>query len=445
MNTPERQGGGLLSVLGLAFGLAGSVGGTIGAGILRTPGLVAAQLATPSLVLGAWLLGGLYALLGAVCIAELAASLPRAGGWYVYAEQAFGRRAGWLVGFTDWLAHCIGLAWVATTVGELLAELVPWPAQVIALAVLALFSGIQWLGVRAGGASQELLSLVKAVAFLGLAAASFVLPAAQPAPAALAQASAVAQGPALLIGAVLALQAVITTFDGWASPVYFAEEFSEPARDLPRSLIGGVLAVLALYLLINAALLHVLPMQTLSQASLPAADAARSLLGPRGAQVITAVALVSLLGLINTVVMAAPRILYGLSRDRLMPAFLTQVNRGGTPVAALLLTSGCAALLVLAGSFDHLLGMGAFLYVGLPLSGVAAQIQLRRQQPNLHRPFLSWGYPLTPWLVGTGSLAFLIGAIASDTGDSLLALALVALGGIAGELWRIQPQETLSP
>ena len=107
----ERSSGGLLSVLGVAFGLAGSVGGTIGAGILRTPGLVAAQLATAPLVLGAWLVGGLYALLGAICIAELAASLPRAGGWYVYAEQAFGRRAGWLVGWTDWLAHCIGLAW----------------------------------------------------------------------------------------------------------------------------------------------------------------------------------------------------------------------------------------------------------------------------------------------------------------------------------------------
>ena len=426
-------------MLGLAFGLAGSVGGTIGAGILRTPGLVATQLGTPSLVLGAWLLGGIYALMGAICIAELAASLPRAGGWYVYAEQAFGRRAGWLVGFTDWLAHCIGLAWVATTVGELLSELTPWPAQAIGLAVLALFSGIQWLGVRAGGASQELLSLVKAVAFLGLAAASFLLPATQGEPVALAASGALAQGSALLVGAVLALQAVITTFDGWASPVYFAEEFSEPARDLPRSLIGGVLAVLGLYLLINAALLHVLPMQTLSAASLPAADAARSLMGPKGAQVITAVALVSLLGLINTVVMAAPRILYGLSRDRLMPAFLTEVNSGGTPVAALLLTSGCAALLVLAGSFDHLLGMGAFLYVGLPLSGIAAQFQLRRQQPNLPRPFLSWGYPLTPALVGAGSLAFLIGALASDTADSLLALALVGLGAIAGELWR-QPQ-----
>jgi APA family basic amino acid/polyamine antiporter len=443
------QPGKLLSVLGVAFGLAGSVGGTIGAGILRTPGLVAAQLQTPAMVLLAWLVGGLYALLGAICIAELAASLPRAGGWYVYAEQAFGRRAGWLVGWTDWLAHCIGLAWVATTVGELMADWIPaeasapWQGQALALLVLALFSAIQLLGVRAGGASQELLSLVKTVAFVGLAAASFVLPAAVPPAAGVADPEALLHhpGPTLVFSAVLALQAVITTFDGWASPVYFAEEFSDPSRDLPRSLIGGVLAVLALYLLINAALLHVLPIEVLSEANLPAADAARSVLGQRGGQVISAVALISLLGLINTVVMAAPRILFGLSRDQLMPAALSGVNQGGTPPAALLLTSGCAAALVLAGSFDHLLGMGAFLYVALPLSGIAAQLWLRRQQPELPRPFLSWGYPLTPWLVGAGSLAFLIGAIVSDTADSLLALALVGAGGIAGESWqRLQPK-----
>ena len=435
-------------MLGVAFGLAGSVGGTIGAGILRTPGLVAAQLASAPLVMGAWLIGGLYALLGAICIAELAASLPRAGGWYVYAEQAFGRRAGWLVGWTDWLAHCIGLAWVATTVGELLVEWIPapvaapWEGQAIALAVLILFSAIQWLGVRAGGASQELLSLVKAVAFLGLAAASFLMPSTAPEAATSDPPVALPEGSTLWIGAVLALQAVITTFDGWASPVYFAEEFSEPARDLPRSLIGGVLAVLALYLLINGALLHVLPIETLSQATLPAADAARRLMGSHGAQLIAAVALVSLLGLINTVVMAAPRILFGLSRDRLMPAFLSQVNEGGTPVAALLVTSGSAAVLVLVGSFDHLLGMGAFLYVLLPLNGIAAQLWLRRRQPELPRPFRSWGYPFTPWVVGTVSLTFLAGAVVSDSTDSLLAIGLVGLGGLAGEWWRdLQPKE----
>jgi len=101
-------------------------------------------------------------------------------------------------------------------------------------------------------------------------------------------------------------------------------------------------------------------------------------------------------------------------------------------------------VLVLVGSFDHLLGMGAFLYVGLPLSGIAAQIWLRRHQPELPRPFLSWGYPITPWVVGAGSLAFLVGAVISDTTDSFLAIALVGLGGIAGELWRGHHTEQLS-
>ena len=110
MQPPNPEGGRLLSVLGLAFGLAGSVGGTIGAGILRTPGLVAAQLPAEPWILLIWLLGGLYALLGACCIAELAAALPRAGGWCVYANAAFGRRAGLVVGWCDWLANCIGLA-----------------------------------------------------------------------------------------------------------------------------------------------------------------------------------------------------------------------------------------------------------------------------------------------------------------------------------------------
>jgi APA family basic amino acid/polyamine antiporter len=429
--------GRLLSILGVGFGLAGAVGGTIGAGILRTPGLVAAQLPSAPLVLAAWLAGGLYALLGAVCIAELAAALPKAGGWYVYAERAFGKRVGFLVGWTDWLAHCIGLAWVATTAGEygqallpaaLLQE--PYVARILALLAIALFTLIQLRGLRAGSASQELLSLAKAVAFLLLVAACFLLPIQPVAPSELTARtpSTSMNWQSLSVAVVLALQAVITTYDGWASPVYFAEEFSEPGRDLPRSLIGGVLAVLVLYLLINLALLHVLPLAQLASSSLPAAAAAQALAGPLGALLITAVALVSLLGLINTVVMAAPRILFGLSRDGLLPSFVAEVNGGGTPSAALLLTSTAAAALVLAGSFERLLAMGAVLYVSLPLAGIAALVALRLQEPELARPFRTWGYPVTPLLITAVSLAFLIGSAANDWLNSLAALALVAMG-----------------
>jgi APA family basic amino acid/polyamine antiporter len=215
--------------------------------------------------------------------------------------------------------------------------------------------------------------------------------------------------------------------------VYFAEEFSEPERDLPRSLIGGVLAVTALYLLINLALLHVLPIAQLASSSLPAAAAGRALAGPLGGHLITAVALVSLLGLINTVVMAAPRILYGLGRDGLVPGWATAVNAGGTPTVALLITSTTAAALVLAGSFERLLAMGAVLYVSLPLAGIAALLALRWREPELPRPFRTWGYPFTPLLVAAVSLAFLVGTIAGDRADSLAALALVAFG-YAGSL-----------
>jgi APA family basic amino acid/polyamine antiporter len=442
MATPAATSPGRLqSVLGLGFGLAGAVGGTIGAGILRTPGLVAAQLGDPGLIWTAWIVGGLYALLGAVAVAELAAALPRAGGWWVYAERAFGRRMGLVTGWTDWLAHCIGLAWVATTAGDYGAALLPaglLPAglgsKVLALAVIGLFSLIQLRGVRAGSTSQELLSLAKAGAFTVLVVACFVLhPAAGTAPlvAATNPAPGIPGGAALLLPAVVALQGVITTYDGWASPVYFAEEFSDPARDLPRSLIGGVLAVLVLYLLINAGLLRVLPLEALAHSSLPAATAATVLIGSAGGLVISVVALVALLGLVNTAIMAAPRILYGLAESGLLPLpALAGVNSGGTPATGLLLTAASAAALVLVGSFERLLAMGAVLYVGLPLVGMASLLALRLQEPALPRPFGCWGYPLTPLLIAAGSLAFVLAAVTADPLSSLAALAL-ALAGAA--------------
>jgi APA family basic amino acid/polyamine antiporter len=234
---------------------------------------------------------------------------------------------------------------------------------------------------------------------------------------------------------------VITTYDGWASPVYFAEEFSQPERDLPRSLIGGVLAVSALYLLINAALLHVLPLPLLAGSPLPAALAAEALVGPTGGAVITAVALLALLGLINTVVMAAPRILLGLGRAGLLPALTTTVNDGGTPSIALLLTSGTGALLVLAGSFERLLSLGAVLYVALPLAGIASLLVLRWREPELHRPFRCWAYPLPPLLVGAVSVAFLVGMAVNDPLLCATAAMLVALGWPLGVLAQRQGGE----
>lgn len=431
MTSEPRPAGGLLSVLGLGFGIAGAVGGTIGAGILRTPGLVAAQLGSPGWILAAWIAGGLYALLGAICVAELGASLPRAGGWYVYARRAYGDAVGFCVGWIDWLGHCAGLAWVAVTTAGYGHDL--WPAlplgeRPLALLLLALFALVQLAGVRAAGAGQQLLSLVKAVAFLALVGAFLVLGHGAAGSGAGVEVGTEVAGPASALAVVLALQAVITTYDGWHSPIYFAEEFSDPGRDLPRSLLGGVLAVVLIYVLVNVALLQVLPPERIAASSLPVAEAAALLFGGLSTTLITGLCLVSLLGLINAAVMGAPRILYGLSRDGLFAPALAGVNPGGTPVPALLATVLCTGLLVLGGSFERLLGIAAFLYVALYATGISALLVLRRREPELARPFRAWGQPWNALLVIGVSLAFLVAAGLGDRLDSGLALLLAGVG-----------------
>ncbi len=426
---PPAAAGGLLHILGLGFGLAGAVGGSMGAGILRTPGLVAAQLGSAPLILLAWLVGGLYALCGAFAVAELGAALPRAGGWTIYARRALGDRAGFAVGWIDWLGHCAGLAWVAITIGEFARGLVPAlppGGKAVALFTLVGFALLQRLGLRAGSLSQQILSLLKAVAFLALIGACLLV--APPAASTSTPLLAPSGTPlALAAAGVFALQAVITTYDGWQSPIYFAEEFTAPATDLPRSLIGGVVAVTGVYLLVNVALLKVLPLEAMAASTLPLADAAARLFGPFSAQLITALALLSSIGLVNTVIMCAPRILFGLSRDGLFLPVFARVNAGGTPDAALLLTTAVTATLILCGDFQLLLGVSVFFYVLLYFTGITSLFLLRWREPELERPVRAWGYPLSAAVVWLGSLAFLISAAIGDSTNSLIAAGLIAL------------------
>ncbi len=426
---PAAGAGGLLHILGLGFGLAGAVGGSMGAGILRTPGLVAAQLGSAPLILLAWLVGGLYALCGAFAVAELGAALPRAGGWTIYARRALGDRAGFAVGWIDWLGHCAGLAWVAITIGEFARGLVPAlppGGKAVALFTLVGFALLQRLGLRAGSLSQQILSLLKAVAFLALIGACLLV---APPAASTSTPLLTPSGTPLALAAagVFALQAVITTYDGWQSPIYFAEEFTAPATDLPRSLIGGVVAVTGVYLLVNVALLKVLPLEAMAASTLPLADAAARLFGPFSAQLITALALLSSIGLVNTVIMCAPRILFGLSRDGLFLPVFARVNAGGTPDAALLLTTAVTATLILCGDFQLLLGVSVFFYVLLYFTGITSLFLLRWREPELERPVRAWGYPLSATVVWLGSLAFLLSAAIGDSTNSLIAAGLIAL------------------
>jgi len=430
---PSDGRGRLLRVLGVVFGLAVTVGITIGMGILRTPGEVAQQLPNAWLFMGAWLLGGVYALFGAVSVAELGTMIPRSGGFYVFARRALGEYPGFVVGWSDWLSTCGTVAAVALVLGEYAGLLVPALAgreAAVASAVTIAFALLQWRGVRWGGRSQELTSLLKTLAFAALIAACFAWGGRGGGGGAVttaAPAVAPAAGVGLLTALVLALQGIIYTYDGWYSTVYFGEEVRDTARSVPRAMVGSVLLVICVYLLFNAALLYVLPLERLAGEKLAAGAAAEAVFGPRGATVIGVVAILSLLASVNGNTLTAPRVIYAMSRDRLFWRGASRVNRGGTPTASLALSTAAAVLMIVfSGTIQGVLAALAFFFVTNLALVFLSVFVLRRREPETPRPYRAWGYPVTTALALAGSVAFLCGAVWSDTRNSLYALGLLA-------------------
>lgn len=427
--------GHLLRVLGVGFGLAVIIGNTIGAGILRTPGELASQLPNAWLLTGMWVLGGLYALLGAFSISELSAMVPRSGGYYVFTRRALGEFPGFAVGWTDWLAQMGTTAAVSIVVGEYTGQLFPALAGReigTAIAVTVGMALLQWRGIRWGSTVQNLTSALKALGFIALVVALLLLAPAAPKEAA----TPLRTGFPFFVALILAAQAVIYTYDGWYGVIYFGEELRNPARDAPRSTIGGVLLLMAIYVLVNVALVLTLPMSRLAGNTLALGSSAATLFGPAADDIVRVLVIVSMLSGINAYHLMASRVPYALSRDGLLPKEMGRVNVGGTPTTSLLLsTIGTVALILLplvrfgqTRPFENALAVVTFFFVTDYLMAYLATFVLRRREPETPRPYRAWGYPWTTGVALVGSLAFLAGALATDTENSLWALAVLAAG-----------------
>ena len=423
----ERHGR-LLRVLGLGFGLAVIIGNTIGAGIFRAPGSIAAQLPHPALFLGVWVMGGLYALLGAISMAELGAMIPKSGGQYVFSRYALGEYAGFIVGWSDWISTCGSAAAVSLLIGQFAGALYPsldGQAVVIAASVAIVFALLQWRGIIWGSTAQNITSSIKALGFLGLIAAVFVLGGQNSSTAATTQNIPV--GFALVTAVILSLQSVIYTYDGWAGVIYFSEEVSNPGRDIPRALFGGVLLVIAIYLLVNVALLYVLPISKIAGQDFAAGVAAQAVFGEYGDTVFRSLTVLSMLSAINAYHLMATRVLFAISRDGLFTKKAAAVNKGGTPTIALFASTSVAVLFIIFGkTFEQVITILAFFFVANYTLSFISVFVLRRREPNKERPYRAWGHPWTTGLALVGSVIFLLGAIAADRENSTYALVLLA-------------------
>jgi APA family basic amino acid/polyamine antiporter len=424
MVTPPSR---LLKVLGVAFGLAIIVGNTIGSGILRTPGDVAASLPSGAWFMGVWAAGGLYAMFGALTLAELAVMLPQSGGQYVYARRALGEYAGFVIGWTDWISCAAAVAAGSIALGELSGSLAPALAPygtMIAVAVTLIFSALHWIGVRSGDLTQQLLSTIKVLALLAVAVACFAAPGGggandtgPPFPS----------GFVFLSALVLAFQNVLYTYDGWNGVVYFGGEMRDPARQIPRAMALGVVAVAAVYLALNAAFLHSLGIAHLAGEKFAASAAALAVLGKTGARVVNAVMAVSILGNVSAVMMQASRVPWAMAVDGLLPHAAARVNRGGTPDVSLGLSALVVLALILSGTFETVIALAAFYYVMQYGVSFTSLFVLRRREPELPRPYRAWGYPWIPGLVWLGAVAFIVGSFAGDRANSIHAVILIVV------------------
>jgi APA family basic amino acid/polyamine antiporter len=438
MSENDHGGGAprLRRVLGLVFGLAVVVGGIIGSGIMRAPGVVALGLHSVSLTLLLWAVVGGVAMVTAMPLVEAGAEVPQAGGSYPIAARAFGPTAGFMTGWLTWLQYTASNAFISVVFAEYVHRLGlagEVPKAVLAMGLIAVLTGVNLTATRISGGSQSIASAIKGAAFVVVAIILFLSPRA-PASFHPVQAHAALAGAAAVSAVVMAVRVVYQTYAGWDGAIYFGEEVQDAGRNVARATFGGIGLVTVVYLLVNLALFHVVSPAQIAGSELAVGDAIRVSLGPVGDLVITAIGVFSLAAIVNLQIMAASRITFRMAADGLLPAGLAKVARGGSPWRSVLAVAATSAVFAGSGSYEHIVRIYAPWSIGSILMICASSIALRYKEPDLPRPYRA---PLFPWLPALATLtqAALIGLVVVDDPASGLWSALVIAAPLPIFLW----------
>jgi APA family basic amino acid/polyamine antiporter len=394
-----------------------------------------------------WLLGGLLALAGALSFAELSASLPYAGGDYIYIREAYGRLMGFLSGWSSFLVTFSGaIAFLAVSLNGFVAFFVPalrsetlllsipipyvpitaTAGTLFAIAVVLLLSGLHCLGVRQGTMTQNVLTILKIGALLGIIVFGVLFGTGDTAHFTPLFDRQRAGGFSVFAAAFIP---VIFAYSGWNAITYIAGEVKEPEKNLPRALLFGVLIVTGLYLAVNAVYIYAVPVTEMKGALRVSEVATTALFGHQTSAWITAMITVSILGALNVVTMIGPRIYYAMARDGVLFRGLSAVHpRFETPARAIVLQAVWSCLLILTNTWGTL-----FTYVSVMITlfsafTVGAVIVLRYKRPELPRPYKLWGYPLVPLFFVLINLWIVWGSVTEKPFESLVGVFIVATG-----------------
>jgi amino acid transporter len=441
----DRWGERLARRLGLWSAVAVVIGTTIGSGIFRTPASVAQLVGDVPLFFVAWVVGGVVALAGALTYAELAAAFPRSGGIYVFLREGFGPLPAFLFGWAElWIIRpgafgAIGITASAYTLRTLgldpAASVLGLPLraeQALGAVYILIVAGVNYYGIHRGAILQNVSTALKVGALVALVLVGVALGDGQGVAQITAQRAAVGLSPFLL-----AMVGILWAYDGWADLSFVGGEVREPGRNLPRALLLGTGAVVALYLAANAVYLYLIPMVQMRAAELVAADVAALVVGPVGVGLVSAAIAVSTFGTLNGSMMTAPRIFFAMAEDGLFPRAIARVDPvTRSPTGAVLLTAGLGVVFISIRTFTELANqfvIGIWPFYAL---AVAAVFVLRRQRPDLERPYRAWGYPLVPFLFLLGSLLLLGNYLVTEPGAFAVDIGVILTGVPVYYVWK---------
>jgi APA family basic amino acid/polyamine antiporter len=417
------------------------IGGVIGSGIFRKPGVMAAQLGSPEVLLGVWLLAGVITLFGALTNAEIASMIPETGGQYVYFDRMYGPFTAFLYGWAVFAVMQTGsIAAVAYVFAEYGSQFVTLPefspsvaawsfhlpfigdvaplreigTKGLAAALIILLTVVNYIGVKLGGVVQNVFTIAKVGAMVLLMLGAFLLPTGGSV-ANLTTASTVIhpQG-SLLLAIAAALQGAFWAYDGWNKITYIAGEVKEPQKIIPRGLIVGMLIVTAIYLLMNVAYAYVLPIDQMAKSKLVAADVAERCFRGGGRWIAVAV-MISTFGATNAIILATARVYFSMARRNVFPQFIGRAHpRFNTPAASLVVQGIWSVLLLFSGTFDTLTDMLIFVSWVFYAAGAYGLFVLRKKEPDAPRPYKVPWYPVIPWVFILFATIYLVFTIYND-------------------------------
>jgi len=404
--------------------MAAIIGGTIGLGILRTPGEVAAVVPDPLMFVSLWVLGGLFVLLTAIVVSELIGMTPRSGGTYVLVRRAYGPFPGFVIGWVDWLSFIGDIALKAIVVTEFAAILIPAAGQwktPLAILVSSVFAALQLRSVALGAKIQEIAAAVIAMIIVGFAVALVF------AESTMSNATSVPHAANGLGAWSLVIAAIIYTYDGWSYPAYFGGEIKGGGGAVARACIKGTVIIILLYVFLVAALAWKVPLASLAGKEFALASALEMAVSPLARTVVLVVAIVMLLAHQNLLYMSTPRILQAMAVDGLAVKRAGEISKGGNPIFAVLLSWGLSVGLILIGGFNFLLHLTVFFYMFIYVVLIAGVIILRSRQPDADRPYRVWGHPWSTYICLFAWLLMGLYEAVAEVETAVYALIMVAI------------------